>query len=55
MISCAQLPELDPGPELNLSGFTLEVLECGLTLTLPPALSPYSLVELTDLVVSAGR
>ena len=28
----------------------LEVLECGLTLTLPPALSPYSLVELTDLV-----
>ena len=33
----------------------LDVLECGLTLTLAPPLSPYSLVELTDLVVSAGR
>ena len=51
-------PEDDPGPELNLSGLTLDdldVLECGLTLTLAPPLSPYSLVELTDLVVSAGR
>lgn len=50
------IPEVDPdvvGDPLCLDD--LEVLECGLTLTLPPALSPYSLVELTDLVVSAGR
>ena len=52
------LPEVDPevvGDPLCFDD--LEVLEWGLTLTasIALALAPYSLVELTDLVVSAGR
>ena len=52
------LPEVDPevvGDPLCFDD--LEVLEWGLTLTasIALALAPYSRVELTDLVVSAGR
>ena len=44
-------PLFDGGP----LGLLFDSLDTGLLATPPPGPPPYSLVELTDLVVSAGR